>query len=145
MTQEEKDKKVELLTKMKEYQKAYSEAATQLREITNKEEKVEFSERQLKRLADYKAKYNFYVAEDGTAKPIDWDEVEKLINNSIDTWDSVPHGYVLGFDRRGYEGIGYEGGNAFSPMLEEEAEVKRFVEREQRRAQFEQAATSKKR
>lgn len=129
--------KTEILSEMRELQQLYSKAAAVLKQMTYEEELKETIARQMDRLAAYKAKYNFYVQNDGTAKPIDWDEVEKLIKTSLDN-PNLPTGYALGFDQTGMEGLGYDYGNGgtFSPMVEEENDVRKYLEREKLRQEF---------
>lgn len=132
--------KTEILSKMKEHQKAYSELSTQLKAITAEEEKKEIQERQLKRLEEYKNKYKFYVkASDDLSEvsfnEIDFSELEKLVTSSF---DSEIVSYALGFDQTGMEGLGHTVGNltSFTPMVEDEVEGERFIAREKRRREF---------
>ena len=132
--------KTEILSKMKEHQKAYSELSAQLKAITAEEENKELQERQLKRLEEYKVKYKFYVhlsedLSDNTVTLIDFEELEKLVKSSF---ESNVVSYALGFDQTGMEGLGYTvgGGTSFTPMVEDEVEAERFIAREKRRREF---------
>jgi hypothetical protein len=126
--------KTELLSKMREHQSKYAEYSSLLKEITAAEDLKMETERQTKRLEEYKTKYTLFIQEDGAPKSIDWEEVEKLILNSIGTGK----GYALGFNAYGEEGLGYTQGEytSFSPMVEEESDVRKFLERETRRKEY---------
>ena len=133
-TEEQKLSKTELLSKMREHQQQYAAYAAELKKLTAEEEHKLMQERQLSRLEEYKNKYTLYVQEDGSTKTIDWEEVEKLITSSFES----DAGYALGFDQTGTEGLGRNYGNlsSFTPMVEDEVEARRYVEREKRRQEF---------
>lgn len=126
--------KSELISKMREHQQEYAKYAAELKALSAAEEQKAYQDRQLARLEEYKAKYNFFVEEDGSVKQIDWAEIETLIKTSFDKVT----GYALGFDQTGMEGLAYNTGNGgtFSPMVEDEVEAKRFTAREKRRKEF---------
>lgn len=135
----EQKSKSELLTVMRELQQAYAKAAAELKEFTFAEDKAEHEKRQLQRFEAYKAKYTFYIQADGTAKTIDWEEINKLLTTSFASYGSgKAEGYSLGFDQNGMEGLGFDfgNGNEFTPMVEEEGDVRKFNEREVRRKEF---------
>lgn len=129
--------KAELLSEMKELQQEYGKRATLLKNMTFDEEMKEREARQLERLEAYKAKYKYYAQPDGTAKEIDWTEVEKLVRATL-TVDPSKGGYALGFDQTGMEGLGYDyvQGGSFTPMVEEEADARKYAEREALRKEF---------
>lgn len=131
--------KTELLTEMRELQNSYAKVAGEYKELVAKEEVDNFNARQMERLELYKTKYKFYAMNNGEAKPIDWEEVEKLVK-------STP-GYALGFDQTGMEGLAYDYGNGstFSPMVEEEADVRKYLEREKLRSEFAERVKNNKR
>jgi hypothetical protein len=122
--------KQELLDQMRIHQTAYSQLASEVREINSQEEQETYEKRQLERFEQYKAKYKFYVKEDGSVKDIDWEEVEKLIKTSTRTLRP----YALGFSQYGMEGLGhdYGTGGSFSPMVEDETDARRYIERVKR-------------
>lgn len=131
--------KSEILTEMRELQQSYARAAAKLKEFSFAEDKAIYEKRQLERLEQYKAKYKFYVEADGTAKEIDWVEVEKLITTSFGSYgDSKGQGYGLGSDSDGMEGLGHDNGNggSFSAMVEEEADARKLTERLKRKEEF---------
>lgn len=128
--------KTELLTKMRTLQAEYSKYASFLKIITNEEDMRDREHRQLARLEEYRNKYKFYVQDDGSAKLIDWEDVEKLVRQSIPTGE----GYMLGYEQSGMEGLGYfhqSGFTKFTPMVETEEDVRKYVERETRKKEFE--------
>jgi hypothetical protein len=133
-------KQTELLSKMKELQQEYAKHAAELKALKEEDEQKQFQERQLSRLEAYKAKYKYFVSGDGSVKEINFEEVEKLIRSSF----GQKSGYALGFDSSGMEGLGYDSGATsghgdagyFTPMVEDETEAKRYVEREARRQEW---------
>lgn len=129
--------KAEILSEMRELQQQYSAKATLLKQMQFDEEMKERETRQLERLETYRAKYKYYVQPDGSTKEIDWEEVEKLIKVTV-AQDPAKGGFALGFDQTGMEGLGHESGNssAFTPMVEEESDARKYVEREERRQKF---------
>lgn len=139
--------KSELLSEMRELQQEYSKRAAILKEMTFNDEKADYEKRQLERLEQYKAKYKFYANSKGEAKPIDWEEVEKLIRSSFETYGQRGSGYYLGFDQTGVEGLGcdYGTGGTFSPMVEEESDARKYAEREARRQEFIERSKTQKR
>lgn len=126
-----------ILSEMKELQQQYSKRSSELKDLAFIEDKAEYEARQLARLAEYKSKYNFYI-KDGEAKPINWDEVEKLVRTSFDSFGKPAAGYSLGFDQTGMEGLGCDYGNGgdFTPMVEDESDAPKFLAREKRRKEF---------
>ncbi len=135
MSEEQTLTKTEILSKMRQHQAEYAKYAAMLKEITAKEELKAEEARQMKRLEAYKLKYKFLVQDDGAIKEIDWEEIEKLVRQSIGTGQ----GYALGFNSAGDEGLGYDHGNgsSFSPMVEEESDAKKLVARYERIREFE--------
>lgn len=131
--------KTELLSEMRELQQQYAERAQTLKDMNFEEEKAEFEKRQLAYLEEFKGKYKFYASLDGTAKGIDWDEVEKLIRASFVSFGKDVKGYALGTNQLGVQGLGANYGDPsslFTPMVEDEVEARRYAEREERRAKF---------
>lgn len=134
--------KSEILSAMREHQKAYSELSAQLKQITAAEEFESYRARQMSRLEEYKGKFKYYVdLSSGETKPIDWEEVEKLIKTSFD--NPTYHagnllGYALGFDSTGMCGLGndYGNGGTFNPMVEDEADGRKAFEQEKRRQEY---------
>lgn len=134
MSEMKQKTKSELMSEMRELQQEYSKRAAELKAITSAEEEAEKQKRQNERLENFKSKYNFFIKEDGSLTPIDWNEVNRLVTSSF----GQQGGYSLGFDQTGAEGLGHSfmGGSTFSPMVEDETAGKRFFEREQRRVEF---------
>lgn len=127
-------RKEQLQSKMRHHQQEYSKYASEMKEITSKEEAAKRNQRQLDRLEKYKPKYKFFALEDGTAEPINWDEVEEQVKSYL----GKETGYALGFDETGAEGLGcsLNGKNVFKPMVEEESDARKYRELLARRAEF---------
>jgi len=135
MSEEQTLTKTEILSNMRRHQAEYAKYAAMLKEITAKDDLKAEEIQQMKRLEAYKAKYKFFVQADGSIKEIDWDEIEKLVRQSIGTGQ----GYALGFNSAGDEGLGcnYGNGGTFTPMVEEESDAKKLVARYERIREFE--------
>ena len=133
----EQKTKEEVLKGMKHHQEEYAKLSAEYKVFKEVEEKAQRTAIQMKRLEEYKAKYNFFVDSDATAKPINWEEVEMLIKSTLDSSDP----YVLGSDFTGMQGLisPAHGSNTqkLTPMVEEESDVKKYVEREMRRLEWE--------
>ncbi len=132
--------KNELMSEMRHHQDQYATLKAQLQKMQQEENFEVQKKRQLGRLEEFKAKYKFYVAKEAAeqAIPIDWDEVQKLIELSFGNEE----GYALGWDATGMPGLGYSGPydnsiNQFSPMIEDDTDSRKYHEREAKRKEIE--------
>jgi hypothetical protein len=134
MTEEQQLSKTEIISQMRQHQAEYAKYAALLKEISLKEDLKAEESRQMSRLEVYKQKYKFLVQDDGAAKEIDWDEIEKLVRQSLGTGQ----GYALGFNSAGDEGLGYDFGSGtnFTPMVEEERDAQKLIQRYKRIKEF---------
>lgn len=129
MEEQKPQTKEEIIKQMKFHQDQYALLKSQMNEIQRNENRELHKKRQLARLEEFKIKYKFYVTS-GDPILIDWEEVEKLLNVSF-TQDV---GYALGWDDSGMPGLG--SANGFSPMVEEEQDARKYIEREAKRKEI---------
>lgn len=127
---EQQYSKKDILTKMKELQAEYSNFSSMLKQLTSEEEAKTRQDKQIKALNDVKLKYHFFLKQDGTLTPINWEEVEKLVTASL----SSEKGYKIGFNEHGDEGLGYSNDNEsfLEIMVESEQDGAKTLERYKR-------------
>lgn len=124
--------RTELLKSMKYHQEEYAKLASELKALKQAEQAEHDKVHQMARLEAFKAKYKFYVKD---LIPIDWEEVEKLVTVSYGRDD----GYALGHDETGMPGLIVVNNGAiaaFSPMIEEEGDARKYNEREEKRREI---------
>jgi hypothetical protein len=117
--------KEELVSAMRHHRSEYEKLTSQWKKFVFQEELTKHFEEQKATLAKFKERYNFYMTQlskdSDELKPIDWEEVEKLITTN---WDGED-GYCLSHDEMGVGGLGYSyyGGGGFSGMVKDQAEL----------------------
>lgn len=129
--------KSEVLSSMRFHQAEYAKHAADYKAIQAQEDYERFTKRQVDRLEEFKSKYKFYADEKtGEVKEIDWVDVEKLVTTSFSSYPNS--GYALGYNETGMPGfvMRYGTNSGFHAMVEEEADGRKFAEREVHRMEY---------
>ena len=123
--------KEEILTQMKVHQAEYSKLNEEYKVLKAADEKETHFKKQQGRLELFKSKYNFFAHEDGKVEPINWETVATNLAGTT----SMEEGYILGWDETGMPGMGHAAynGGTFLAMVEEEGDVRKYLEREAKR------------
>lgn len=132
--------KEDILNQMKFHQAEYSKLNEEYKKLKQVDEAANYVTKQLARLEEFKVRYKFYAnTSKGEPEVIDWEKVETQIKAGDDR-----NGPALGWDETGMPGFGggYGGGSGhssggwFSPMVEEEGDIKKYLEREEKRREI---------
>lgn len=134
-----KEKRTEILSKMKEHHSAYNELVAELQTLDAPEKRRAFEAEQRKRLESFKKELTVWATKEGGE--IDYSTIEADIFSQSNLDASVKgDGYSLGFDREGQPGLGvsYPGGGGFQPMAYDKVDAERYVKRQRRKEKYSQ-------
>jgi hypothetical protein len=135
--------KAEIMRQMKHHSGEYQRLAQEYRKLDYEDQLREYNEEQARLLNLFRTKYKYYANSSAEEpKEIDWAEIEKLITSG----DNMREGYGLCYDSTGTPGLGvsYYGGGAFSPMVEDLDDIRKYEEREEQRREYEKRSKNAK-